>query len=64
MQAVGMRSVGRFFRNATKTQRKVKKKNAQKVLSMKKERTCQKMEFVYPNVEEKTMAESATEKKT
>lgn len=40
------------------------KKNAKKVLSMKKERTCQKMEFVYSNVEEKTMAESATEKKT
>ena len=30
MQSVGMRSVGRFFRNATKTQKKVKKKNAKK----------------------------------
>ena len=31
---------------------------------MKKERACQKMEFVYPNFEEKTMAESETEKMT
>ena len=27
MQSVGMRSVGRFFRNATKTQKKVLKKS-------------------------------------
>jgi len=60
MQSVGMRSVGRFFRNAEKSSKKTPKK----VLSIKKERTCQKMEFVYSNVEEKTMAESATEKKT
>ena len=49
MQSVGMRSVGRFFRNATKTQKKVLKKAPKKVLSLKKER----MEIVYPNIEEK-----------
>ena len=60
MQSVGMRSVGRFFRNATKTQKKVLKKAPKKVLSLKKER----MEIVYPNIEEKkkTLAESATKK--
>lgn len=63
MQSVGMRIVGRFFRNATKTQKKVQK-NAKKSIVLDERENVPKMEIVYPNVEEKTLAESAAEKKT
>ena len=62
MQSVGMRSVRRFFRNATKTQKKVQK-NAKKVLSLKKERTCQKWRLLSKRRRKKHLAESAAEKK-
>ena len=63
MQSVGMRSVGRFFRNATKTQKKVLKKR-QKSIVLEERENVPKMEVVYLNVEEKKhLAESATEKK-
>ena len=63
MQSVGMRIVGRFFRNATKTQKKVQK-NAKKSIVLDERENVPKMEIVYPNVKEKTLAESAAEKKT
>ena len=53
MHSVGMRSVGRFFRNATKTQKKVFKKNAKKSIVLDERENVPKMEIVYPNVEEK-----------
>ena len=54
MQSVGMRSVGRFFRNATKSQKKVLKKR-QKSIVLEERENVPKMEVVYLNVEEKNI---------
>ena len=62
MQSVGMRSVGRFFRNATKTQKKVQK-NAKKSIVLEERENVPKMEIVIQTSKKKTLAESATEKK-
>lgn len=62
MQSVGMRSVRRFFRNATKTQKKVQK-NAKKSIVLEERENVPKLEIVIQTSKEKTLAESATEKK-
>lgn len=62
MQSVGMRSVGRFLRNATKTQKKVQK-NAQKSIVLEERENVPKMEIVYPNVEEKNISRECGGKK-
>ena len=62
MQSVGMRSVGRFFRNATKTQKKVQK-NAKKSIVLDERENVPKMEIVYPNVEEKNISRECGGKK-
>lgn len=62
MQSVGMRSVGRFFRNATKTQKKVQK-NAKKSIVLDERENVPKMEIVYPNVEEKNIGRECDGKK-
>ena len=54
MQSVGMKSVGRFFRSATKTQKKVLKKR-QKSIVLEERENVSKMEVVYLNVEEKNI---------
>ena len=62
MQSVGMRSVGRFFRNATKSQKKVLKKR-QKSIVLEERENVPKMEIVYPNVEEKNISRECDGKK-
>ena len=62
MQSVGMRSVGRFFRNATKTKKKVQK-NAKKSFVLEEREDVPKMEIVIQTSKKKTLTESATEKK-
>ena len=62
MQSVGMRSVGRFFRNATKTQKKVLKKR-QKSIVLEERENVPKMEVVYLNVEEKNISRECGGKK-
>lgn len=63
MQSVGMRGVGRFFRNATKTQTKSSIKRQKSIVHEERE-NMPKNGVCFPNVEEKTMAESETEKMT
>ena len=62
MQSVGMRSVGRFFKNATKTQKKVQK-NAKKSIVLDERENVPKMETVIQTSKEKTLTESAAEKR-
>lgn len=62
MQSVGMRSVGRFFRNATKSQKKVLKKR-QKSIVLEERENVPKMEVVYLNVEEKNIWQRVRQKK-
>ena len=63
MQSVGMRSVGRFFRNATISQKKVQK-NGKKSIVLEERENVPKMEIVIQTSKKKHWQRMRRKKKT